>query len=357
MHWDFFTVLSVLSGIVLIAAGLAGPVVGTARERLGIFAFGAFSFAYGIWVATQVSGFYMFSVAPAGVAIMIIIRAVQRAGQKPSAGQSSSGTAALPAGTPSGAAAPGGPLAPYQPAPPQPAPSGPEAPSVTRDRRAALSPLRAAQPERIRQAVYGRSTAFCPGFQLPGSAGLSVPTGSSDYYLSESLALGWSMADGRPRLPLEEELFGIWHANARVKVAIGNDLNPTPPVPGVSWVTVLDGTGLIALSRRRVIGVVVDGDSLLGAFGRAGNTGIALWCLPLLRISSVSVTPVGHGEGLILSSAEPAGHVTLTGMSAVRVVGRQAATVPPPHVAEMINRARAEAPRYGAHRRMPGGGG
>src|SRR5712692_5918189 len=103
MHWDFFTVLSVLSGIVLIAAGLAGPVVGTARERLGIFALGAFSFVYGIWVATQVSGFYMFSVAPAVLAIMIIIRAVRHAGQKkPPAGQPSSGTAALLPGTPSG---------------------------------------------------------------------------------------------------------------------------------------------------------------------------------------------------------------------------------------------------------------
>jgi hypothetical protein len=341
MHWDFFAVLSVLSGIVLIAAGLAGPVVGTVRERLGIFALGAFSFAYGIWVATQVSGFYMFSVAPAGLAIVIIVRAVQRAAQKPSTGQSSSDTASS-AGTLSRAAAPGVPPAPYQPTAPQPAPSRPEAPGATQGRRVAVSTLRAAQPEPIRQAVYGRSTAFCPGFQLPGSAGLSVPTGSTDYYLSESLALGWSMTDGRPRLPLGEELFGIWQANARVKVAIGNDLNPTPPVQGVSWVTVLDGTGLIALSRRRVIGAVVDGDSLLGAFGRVGNTRIALWCLPLLHMSSVSVTPVGRGKGLILSSAEPAGHVTLTAISAAQVVRGQAVGVPPEHVAEMINRARAE---------------
>lgn len=56
MHWDFYTLLSVLSGIVLIAASLAGPAVGTARERLSIFAAGAFSFIYGIWVATQTSG-------------------------------------------------------------------------------------------------------------------------------------------------------------------------------------------------------------------------------------------------------------------------------------------------------------
>lgn len=343
MHWDFFTVLSVLSGIVLIAAGLAGPVVGTARERLGFFALGAFSFTYGIWVATQVSGFFVFSVAPAGVAIMIIVRAAQRAGQnRPPAAQSSSGTTPWSAGTPSGATAPGAPPAPCQPTRPQPASSSAEAPGVTQGRRAAVSALRAAQPERIRQGVNSRSTAFCPGFQLPGSAGLSVPTDHSDYHLSESLALGWSMADGRPRLPLGEELLGIWQASARVKVAIGNDLNPTPPMQGVSWVTVLDGTGLIALSRRRVIGVVVDGDSLLGTFGRVGNTGIALWCLPLLHISSVSVTPVGHDEGLILSSAKPAGHVTLTGISGAQATGRHAADVLPQHVAETVNQARAE---------------
>jgi hypothetical protein len=334
MHWDFFTVLSVLSGIVLIAAALAGPVVGTARERLSIFAVGAFSFGYGVWVATQVSGFYMFSVAPAALAVGIIFRAVQHAGQKqPAAGPTrapvgppSSGTAAAPAGTPPGAVA--------------------GTPGATPGRRATVSALQAAQPERIRQAVHGNSTAFCPVFQLPGSAGLSAPTGSSDYYLAESLALGWSMADGRPRLPPGEELFGIWQAEVRIKVAIGNDLTPTPPRQGVSWVTVVDGTGLIALSRQRMIGTVVRGDSLLGAFDAAfdgaGDTGIALWCLPLLCCSSVSATPVGHGEGLILSSAEPAGHVTLTGISAAEVTGRQAAGVPPGHVAEMINRARAE---------------
>ncbi len=349
MHWDFFTVLSVVSGIVLIAASLAGPVVGTARERLSIFAVGAFSFVYGIWVATQVSGFFMFSVAPAGMAVMIIIRAVQHAGQKkPPARQPSSATLGLSAGTPSGAAAvarahsaPYQP-APYQPAPSQPVPFRPEAPGATQSSQTAVSALRTAQPERIRQAVHIKSTAFCPVFQLPGSTEVSAPTGSSDYYLSESLALGWSMADGWPRLPLGEELLGIWQANARVKVAIGNDLNPTPAKQGVSWVTVLDGTGVIALSRSRVIGTVVRGDSLLGAFDRAGNTGIALWCLPLLRLSSASVTRVGHHEELILSSAEPAGHVTLTGISAADVVSRQTAGVPPEHVAEKINRARAE---------------
>ena len=376
MHWDFFTVLSVLSGIVLIAAALAGPVVGTVRERLSIFAVGAFSFGYGVWVATQTSGFYMFSVAPAALAVGIILRAVQHSGQKKRAagptrapvGPPSPGTAAAPAGTPSGAGAVAGAYrAPYQQAPPQPAPPRPappqpapprpapprpappqlaprhlEAPGATQSRRVTVSALQAAQPERIRQAVHGNSTAFCPVFQLPGSAGLSAPTGSSDYYLAESLALGWSMADGRPRLPPGEELFGIWQAEVRIKVAIGNDLNPTPPRQGVSWVTVVDGTGLIALSRQRMIGTVVRGDSLLGAFDEAGDTGIALWCLPLLRCSSVSVTPVGHSEGLILSSAEPAGHVTLTGISAAEVTGRQAAGVPPGHVAEMINRARAE---------------
>ena len=44
MHWDFYTLLSVLSGIVLIAASLAGPVVGTARGTAEFFSVGTFSF-------------------------------------------------------------------------------------------------------------------------------------------------------------------------------------------------------------------------------------------------------------------------------------------------------------------------
>jgi hypothetical protein len=196
----------------------------------------------------------------------------------------------------------------------------------------------------VREAVHGTSRSFCPAFLLPGSSELSAPGGGLDYYLSESLTFGWSLADGKPRLPRGEELFGLWQASARVKVAVGRDLSPTTPRPGVSWVTVLDGTGLIALSRHRVIGVVVRGDSLLGAFDGDGGTGIALWSLPLRRFSSVSVSAVGHGEGLVLSSAEPAGHVTLRGIGTAGMPGRQAAAVPPGHVADMINRARADVP-------------
>jgi len=320
MHWDFYTLLSVLSGIVLIAASLAGPVVGTARERLSIFAVGAFSFIYGIWVATQTSGFFMFSVAPAGLAVLIIVRAVQHAGQAKPAAPPSAGTAAGPP------------------------PPRPEGPGARHGRRTTLSALQAAQPERVRQAVDGTSRSFCPAFLLPGSSEVSAPGDGLDYYLSESLMFGWSLADGKPRLPRGEELFGLWQADARVKVAAGRDLNPTTPRPGVSWVTVLDGTGLIALSRHRVIGVVIRGDSLLGAFDGSDGTGIALWSLPLRRFSSVSVTAAGHGEELVLSSAEPAGHVTLTGIGAAGAPGRQAAAVPPEHVADMINRARADVP-------------
>ena len=359
MHWDFYTLLSVLSGIVLIAASLAGPVVGTVRERLSIFAVGAFSFIYGIWVATQTSGFFMFSVAPAGLAVLIIVRVVQHAGQKrPAAVPEAAGAHRVPYSSaspspapswPEEAPRPGGP--PRHGAPPRheaspalEAPRRPEGPGARHGRRTTLSALQAAQPERVRQAVHGTSRSFCPAFLLPGSSELSAPGGGLDYYLSESLTFGWSLADGKPRLPRGEELFGLWQAGARVKVAVGRDLNPTTPRPGVSWVTVLDGTGLIALSRHRVIGVVVRGDSLLGAFDGDGGTGIALWSLPLRRFSSVSVTAVGHGEGLVLSSAEPAGHVTLTGIGTAGMPGRQAAAVPPGHVADMINRARADVP-------------
>ncbi len=321
MHWDFFTVLSVLSGIVLIVAALGGPVVGTGRERLGIFVMGAFSVAYGIWVASQASGFYLFSVAPAGLAVVIVIRAVQHAGRKPPVAQRSQGPAARPAGGAPGA--PGAPAAPgalgAQSAPHQPVPAQPVSaqPAPAQPASARPSALRAAQPARIREAVTSKSTTFCPAFLLPGSAQLST-AGSPGYYHAESLALGWPTADGRPQLPDGEELLGVWQASVRVKVAVGTDLNPAPAKHGVSWVTVVDGTGLIALSRFRVVGVAVRGDSLLGTFGQDGSTGIALWSLPLLRISSVADAP---GGGLLLSSAEPAGHVTLTGISAGEVAG------------------------------------
>ena len=379
MHWDFYTLLSVLSGIVLIAASLAGSVVGTARERLSTFAVGAFSFIYGIWVATQTSGFFMFSVAPAGMAVLIIVRAVQHAGQAKPAAPAGADTAAEATAVADTAAettaVAGAHRAPYSSAPPSPAPSwpqtpsrpggpprhgapppryeaspalepprGPEGPGARHGRRTTLSALQAAQPERVRQAVDGTSRSFCPAFQLPGSSEVSAPGDGLDYYLSESLMFGWSPADGKPRLPRGEELFGLWQADARVKVAVGRDLNPTTPRPGVSWVTVLDGTGLIALSRHRVIGVVVRGDSLLGAFDGSDGTGIALWSLPLRRFSSVSVTAAGHGEGLVLSPVEPAGHVTLTGIGTADAPGRQRAAVPPEHVADMINRARADVP-------------
>jgi hypothetical protein len=306
MRWDFYTVLSVLSGIVLIGAGLAGPVVGSARERLGIAALGVFSFVYGIWVATQTSGFYVFSVAPALLAITIIVRAVQHAvkNKQPT----------LAAGAAS--RSPGVSDARARPAPVQPTASG--------GRRVAVSPLQAAQPARVRQVVESKSSLFCPVFQLE--------TSPSDDYFSEPVAFGWSMADDRPRLPPGEELIRIWTTTVRLKVAIDEEMNPTPPRQDVRWVTVVDGTGLIMLSGLRLMGIVVRGDSLTGAIGDSGR---ALWSLPLRRLASVSVTQAG----LVLSSGESAGFVTLTGMS---VAGRQADDVRPEHVAELINVTRAK---------------
>jgi hypothetical protein len=353
MHWDFYTALSALSGIVLMVAGLGGPAVGTARERLSIFALGAFSLAYGIWVATQVSGFFLFSVAPALLAVMIIIRAVQHAARpKPPAGPPAARPAEAAAGATPGpyqgshAAPPAmrGDSALAQAAPPGAQAPGMQAPGTVPGRRAVVSALRAAQPERVRQAVPGTSAAFCPAFHLPGSAGVLAPAGPAGYYLAESLGLGWSVADGRPRLPPGEELLGLWQARARVKVAVDPDLSPAPARHDVSWVTVLDGTGLIALSRQRVMGILVRGDSLLGIFDQAGPAGIALWCLPLRRVASASVAPAARDEALLLSSAEPAGHVSLTEVSAAGGPGLPAAGVPPGHLAELINRARAELP-------------
>jgi len=201
---------------------------------------------------------------------------------------------------------------------------------------AVISALRAAQPQRIRDAVYSGSEAFSPAFALLKSLG------HPDSYMSQSLAVGWSMASCMPTLLSEEELLGIWQAHARVKVAVGNDLRRTAPRPGVSWVTAFDGTGFIALTDRRMVGIVLRGDGLTGTFDRDYETGIALWCMRLDHCSSVSAELVGHRPGLILSSAKPAGYATLTEISPGDVAGDQAvASSAPEHIAGLIEQASA----------------
>ena len=151
--------------------------MGPARERLSIFAVGAFSFAYGIWVATQTSGFFMFSVAPAGLAAIIIIRAVQHAGQKkPPAAQSSAGAAALSPGMPTEAAAEAAAGAAAGAAPPRPAaPSHPEAPSrhgMPSRLEAPPRPEAPLRPEGAGRQAWPPDRAIGPA---GGSAGADTP--------------------------------------------------------------------------------------------------------------------------------------------------------------------------------------
>jgi hypothetical protein len=60
MHWDAYTVFSILSGLVLVATALAPG--SSAKDRLYALAGGAFFIAYGIYAAAQTSGTYVFPV-------------------------------------------------------------------------------------------------------------------------------------------------------------------------------------------------------------------------------------------------------------------------------------------------------
>lgn len=82
MHWDAYTVFSVLSGVILlIMAVFAGP--GWGKERLGTIFGGVLFLGYGIFVATRHSGTWVFPVwifvIPFGAAFYLIYHLIQRA--------------------------------------------------------------------------------------------------------------------------------------------------------------------------------------------------------------------------------------------------------------------------------------
>lgn len=61
MHWDAYTVFSVISGAILLLGALAAPGV-SIGDRLKLAAAGVFFGGYGIYVASQTSGTFYFSV-------------------------------------------------------------------------------------------------------------------------------------------------------------------------------------------------------------------------------------------------------------------------------------------------------
>jgi hypothetical protein len=60
MHWDAYTVFSVLSGVVLVATAFAPGA--SAKDRLYALAGGAFFIAYGIYAAAQTTGTFVFPI-------------------------------------------------------------------------------------------------------------------------------------------------------------------------------------------------------------------------------------------------------------------------------------------------------
>ena len=289
MHWDFFTVMSVLSGIVLMVAALAGPVIGTAGQRLGLFAFGVLSVVYGIWVARQSSGIYFFSVVPAGLAIVILVRGFQHLAKPrsiaappiPDANHSSSSTPALRT-SPT--------IVGAKPVPNQP------------------SMLQAAQPPSVREAVGKLSSSFCPQFAL------LKWKNEIQLYKPRDLNLAWSIANDIPELDPSEHIGASWFGSVRLKVAINKDLQPTTASANVTWVTTFDGPGSIVLTDRRLIGIARAGETMFGAIGQDEGKVVALWSLDLGRCSSVDVDTIGTTSAIVISSDTPAGRLTLTNM-------------------------------------------
>jgi hypothetical protein len=79
MHWDGYTVCSVISGAILVLAAIAGQGL-SAQDRLYGLIGGGFFAAYGVFVASQHSGSFRFPiwifVLPVGAIIYLVASAV-----------------------------------------------------------------------------------------------------------------------------------------------------------------------------------------------------------------------------------------------------------------------------------------
>lgn len=84
MHWDGYTVFSVISGAIMVLAAIVGQGL-SARDRLYGLAGGGFFAAYGVFAASQHSGTFVFPiwifVLPVGTLIYLAANIV--AGRQP----------------------------------------------------------------------------------------------------------------------------------------------------------------------------------------------------------------------------------------------------------------------------------
>src|ERR1700761_5153237 len=117
MHWDGYTIFSVLSGVVLAIGGLASPGL-RGKDRFYGFIGGAAFIGYGLFVAHQTSGTFFFPVwifiiPPVG-SLYLIVAAVKN--RQPAA---SAGTGQAPSRPPAAPARSERPAV-WAPAPPAP---------------------------------------------------------------------------------------------------------------------------------------------------------------------------------------------------------------------------------------------
>jgi len=305
MEWNFYTASAVLAGIVLVVAALAGPIVGTPKERVNIFLFGAFSIGYGIWVAKQTSGIYFFSVVPLAGAVAIVVRVAQRLLTQ-GRGTNTGGVSLRPR-----AAVPG--IVPAAQSAAQIANANRAAASAgATPAQAPASPrtymLRAAQPQNVREAVARSSEFFNPAFAL-----LKWDPQLTEFRRSK-MNLTWPIKSGLPVLDDDEDFRASWNGHVRLKVAVGKDLCPTTIAPNILWVSAFEGSGPIVLTDRRLLGFVRAGESIFGGIGEDPAQGVALWSFDLQRCASAAAETTGVGPAVVASSDDPASHLTLSSL-------------------------------------------
>jgi hypothetical protein len=116
MHWEGYTISSVLSGVVLMLLALAA-IGARPKDRLASLAGGAAFIAYGVYVAGQTSGFFVFPVEIFFIPVLaigyLVLLAVANVSGKQKPGDGSCGEARFAARTTDGGVRP-----PAVPAPP-----------------------------------------------------------------------------------------------------------------------------------------------------------------------------------------------------------------------------------------------
>jgi hypothetical protein len=169
-----------------------------------------------------------------------------------------------------------------------------------------LPRLQSAHTQAVRRAAYRVSDTFRPRFAIL-KADRNVAT-----YTSFPVKAGWSLDTRTPMLAKDEILHATWYARVIATVAIDKEGGPTAVNGESSWLTTFEGFSLAAVTSHRVIGVVFEGESMIGRVSWQSDAGVVLWSLPLSRCTSVEIHPDGSTTAVTLVSSTPAGRVTMS---------------------------------------------